>query len=81
MAYVPRKCLQEIFLKIQKTNLEVSKKFCFKHPQDSSLVVPLGPNKLLVGVFDGHGEQGAFKNAHGSNVKAAAHGSIVTTTG
>eukprot|EP00434_Breviolum_minutum_P039883 symbB.v1.2.035425.t1/scaffold4767.1/size38012/2 len=26
--------------------------------QDSSLVVPLGPNKLLVGVFDGHGEQG-----------------------
>ena len=57
MAYVPR-----------KPNLEASKKFYFKHPQDSSLVVPLGPNKLLVGVFDGHGEQGAFKNAHGSNV-------------
>ena len=35
--------------------------------QDSSLVVPLGPNKLLVGVFDGHGEQGAFETAGLSN--------------
>ena len=26
--------------------------------EDSSVIYPLGPTKVLVGVFDGHGEQG-----------------------
>lgn len=39
--------------------------------QDSSVIYPLGPTKLLVGVFDGHGEQG--REVSSSVAKLFAH--------
>lgn len=39
--------------------------------QDSSVIYPLGPTKVLVGVFDGHGEQG--REVSSSVAKLFAH--------